>query len=217
MAKKHLASQITEFSPTIITSYTTLHYLASLLSFPIRLKKSHGKAHEVRSLMAELTKFHAKETFSFIDYRISTHHYYILHHTSLLSFPVRLKKSHGKCHEVSWQISRSLMAKLKNSHGKAQEVSWQSSRSLMAKLTKSHGKAHEVSWQSSRSLMAKLTKSHGKAHEVSWQSSRSLMAKLTKSHGKAQEVSWQSSRSLMAKLKKSHGKADLRKLIFLKR
>ncbi|KAK7333444.1 hypothetical protein VNO80_30217 [Phaseolus coccineus] len=44
--------------------------------------------------------------------------------------------------------------------GNAQEVSWQGSRSLMARLTKSHGMAHDVSWQGSRSLMARLKKSH---------------------------------------------------------
>ncbi|KAK7372820.1 hypothetical protein VNO80_06208 [Phaseolus coccineus] len=145
-----------------------------------RPTQKEGKAHELsckaqevswqssrskKSLMAELTKFHDKKTFSFTNYRISTHHYYIIHHTSLLSFPVRLKKSHGKAHEI-----RSLVAKLKKSHGKAHEI-----RSLVAKLKKSHDKAHEVSWQSSRSLMAKLMKSHGKAHEI-----RSLMAKLKK-------------------------------------
>jgi len=42
------------------------------------------------------------------------------------------------------------MAKLKKTHGKAQEDSWQSSRRLMTKLKKSHGKAQDDSWQSSR-------------------------------------------------------------------
>jgi len=64
------------------------------------------------------------------------------------------------------------MEKLKKSHGKAEQDSWQSSRRLVAKFKKTRGKAQEDSWQSSRRLVAKLKKTHGKAQKDSWQSSK---------------------------------------------